>query len=98
MSDGTATRTAESLGDRPINSARKYARAVVGALRSEDFCKNQPMTWGNPPEWDVYAVSNEDGSWYVKVNIDAGAGQLIIASCHLLERPMQREDGTWLNP
>jgi hypothetical protein len=70
---------------------------VVAALKEGDFCQSVDITFSEPPRADVYGVSNDEGNWYVKIQLRTDEN-LIILSCHPPEFRLKRRDGTWLEP
>jgi hypothetical protein len=76
--------------------ARRYVRQLLATLAESDFCKTVSLPFGDPSTWDVYAVSNDEGDWYVKLNMQNN--QVIVASCHPPEHVLKRKDGTCIKP
>ena len=78
-------------GAESDHAATVYARGVVGALRDVDYAETLEMQWDPAVLVDVYAVSNEEQVWYVKLRVSEQ--KLIVSSCHPLERDQTLKNG-----
>lgn len=89
------------IGTRVVNRAQQhypasdrevqaFIKRIIASLRKDDFVHSKEQDYGIMA--DVYAVENDDGSWYVKFYIEDRCVRVV--SCHAPEHDLRRVNGT----
>jgi hypothetical protein len=81
--------------DYPVDLPKvtKFIVNTVASLKSNEFVRPELQEYHDRPSImaDIYAVTNDDGSWYVKFYLEHG--RVTVLSCHEPRDPLTRIDG-----
>ena len=76
--------------------ARTRIKELVERLTSKDFCETTIQQFSQ--KWDVYAIRDDSCGWYIKLGISPsnldGDDEVVIVSCHPLEKTIKTRGGT----
>lgn len=86
----TVVRRAEQHYPGSDPEVEAFIGRTIRSLKQDDFVHSKEQEYGIMA--DVYAVENDDGSWYIKFYIEHG--RVTVVSCHAPEHDLPRANGT----